>query len=695
MKPQKKSIRDFFSAVPRNATSAAGLQSTLPQRNANNALAHQPNPPDDSGEIQDASPPVTHTPLSSSNPSVSTAPSTVRGASADAPPFNPSQTSANSGASRRIESNGQQVVLNSDSDEDSLPDLDFGIPMTRVKAVATTTTMTATRSKRTSEDQIDGLRKPSKKAKGDRINFSALVQAAQKNRETERQIQEHKTALEAPLEAPVNASVPINEETLGQVVDDDDDPDKAHRLFQAIQRTNATQLESTFHFFQDNSDSIQVRPAFPINSLPNHRWVSNFEDSHAREQAFMTGFAQQVFRLQELPQELASWMIDQISSSRNEALSCRYIEILESERHNKHLRALLVGTKLEALFRAIGANMTQLEALAELMPVSVPQSETRASLPPPLISIVRLLERAAPCLRSKARGRALYLLCHVCLDDRVMADAAMLHTIQDAMEAILTSAVGSPSPQHDIHTLISSQLSDVVPPLLAKVTHPLLQRNLVRSFPTTSPLTAYLQRHLALAFLVHPTPVDVPLADPKVSNLIYKHIKNSPRFRINKETDYNHLAARLALLDTAVGSGLLDVPYQPLSSPATSEAGSSPVRAPAPASSEVKDFNKQVDGLARQLQLLGNSIVEAGAAVDLTIMDTKDSIERLRARLEHAVRIGGKKAHNVFGNEDEDARLKVNRFFKNGLKDSMPAPLRGISDEDADVLPDLADCSKT
>jgi hypothetical protein len=205
-----------------------------------------------------------------------TAPSTIRAASADAPPFNPSQTSANSGTSRRIESNGQQVVLNSDSDDDSLPDLDFGIPTAKVKTI---TTMTTTRSKRTSEDQVDGLRKPTKKARDDKINFNTLVRTAQKNLETERQIQEHKAALERSLEEPVNTTITIDEETLGQVVDDDDDDDpaKAHRLFQAMQRTNATQLESTFHFFHDNSDSIQVRPRFPISSLPNHRWVSNFE----------------------------------------------------------------------------------------------------------------------------------------------------------------------------------------------------------------------------------------------------------------------------------------------------------------------------------------------------------------------------------------------------------------------------------
>jgi hypothetical protein len=169
------------------------------------------------------------------------------------------------------------MVLNSDSDDDSLPDLDFGLPA--IKAKTTTTTTTTTRLKRTSEGQTDGLRKPTKRPKEDSIDFNALVRAAQKNREIERQIQEHKAALEKSYEEPVNATVAINQETLGHVVDDDNDPEKAHRLFQAMQRTNATQMESTFYFFQDNSDSIQVRPKFPASSLPNHRWVSNFQGS--------------------------------------------------------------------------------------------------------------------------------------------------------------------------------------------------------------------------------------------------------------------------------------------------------------------------------------------------------------------------------------------------------------------------------
>lgn len=85
-----------------------------------------------------------------------------------------------------------------------------------------------------------------------------------------------------------------------------------------------------------------------------------------------------------------------VSQSRNEALSCRYIEILESEPHNKHLRTLLDNDRLDSLFGAMGANTTQLKAQTELVPISVPRTETKVLLPPSLVSVARLLQQAAP-----------------------------------------------------------------------------------------------------------------------------------------------------------------------------------------------------------------------------------------------------------------------------------------------------------
>ncbi|KAF1835793.1 hypothetical protein BDW02DRAFT_597024 [Decorospora gaudefroyi] len=693
-RPPKRDIRDFFSPAPRNTTSTANA--ALPQRslptnvetpNTNNAPTPRSRTPTSSENVPPAATNAT-TPLAASNLSfASTAPSTC----------NPSQASAPSGASRRVTSNGQQVVLNSDSDTDSLPDLDFGelAPRQKPNMSATTVTTTfTTRLKRASDDEDDGLRKPPKKSRSDQRMLERLVKTARTNLDTERKIREHQAALDQSLDHLPTTNVTLDEETLGQVVQgDEDDPDKARRLFQAMQRTNATRMESTFHFFGDTSDSVPARARFPINSLPNHCWVSNFQGSNSRDQAFLTGLAQRVFRIRELPRELASWMIEQICSDQDESLNTKYLEILES--HHEHFRAVLDIKRLHALFKTIGANTEQLDSQAEIAPVCQPQSTQKPVLPPPLPSIAKLLQRAAPWLRTKARSRALYILCHVCLDDRVMADADTLRTVQDAIEAIichfadnhrLTSAVGSPLPQQDIQSLIISQLSETIPQLVAKVTHPQLQRNLICAFPASSPLTAYLQRHLAISFFLQPTTVNVPLADPTVPSAVHEHLKRSSAFRINKQTDYAHLAARLALLDVAIGPGLLTVPYQPLISPATSQAGSSPIRAPVPATSEVRDFNKEIDALTQQIKLLGNSIVEAGAVVDLTIFDAKDTVERTCARLQHAVRIGGKKHHDIFG-DDEDKQLKVSKYFTKTWKTSAPPPSIFDAEDDAETGP--------
>lgn len=226
------------------------------------------------------------------------------------------------------------------------------------------------------------------------------------------------------------------------------------------------------------------------------------------------------------------------------------------------------------------------------------------------------------------------------------------------------------------------QLRVLLPDLIPRVDNPILQRDLIYALPTRSPLTAYFQRYLALSFLLYPESLDITFADLKLAKLLRQHIRKSPHFQVRKQTDYGVLTARLALLDIAIGPGPMSVPYQPLVSPPTSNPGSSPVIAPVPVSSEINDFNAEVDTLTQCIKILGNSIVEASASVDLSVLDAKDCIERLTARLEHAVRIGGKKPHNLFGGDDENRQLKVTDIFRKVAKSAAAEPSQGIFDDD-------------
>jgi hypothetical protein len=295
MRPQKKSekkperklsIKDFFKPATGKPQGATKDTSPLLPGTASH-LSWRAEPTfhiDTDAELTRATPsPLSNTPLSQRDSvPLGTITSTTLAAlpvastnyvtSPDVPPT-ASQTSAHSGAgaSKRVVSNGKQVVLNSDSDSDSLPDLDFGGLTTSFKTVAP-----ITRPKRTTEYDDDGLRKPERRVKSKKSQFDHVVETAQRGRELERIISEHKANLEDNLEEAPAVDFVFDENVLGQAIHDEDDTDTAHRLFLAMQRTNATHIESVFHFFNDNSDLPAVRSNFPANSLPEHHWTTSF-----------------------------------------------------------------------------------------------------------------------------------------------------------------------------------------------------------------------------------------------------------------------------------------------------------------------------------------------------------------------------------------------------------------------------------
>ncbi|KAF3048299.1 hypothetical protein E8E12_011650 [Didymella heteroderae] len=668
-----KSILHFFKSVPRSsqekspaaaaaaAANTAGRHVTQPPVPSSNAL---PDPAPTSA----AGPSVSFGSNASTVEDAPTAEDTTMTSIETLPPTT-SQTSATSRASKRVLSNGREAVLNSDSDSDSLGELEFNVgpPAPKPPRIPTHTGRTTRRT--AFEDEPELRRPPQAVRNNGKRSFNQLMETAQKNLDTERKIQERKAEL-AKIEDEEergSATADMNRDTLKQAIQAGDDSDQADRLYTAMRRTNEGRALTAYHFFED-APSLSLISPFPERRLPDQGWTACFKVPSTRDHAFLTGFAQQVFRLHELPKEIATWMIDEICLGHSPALDQKYLEILQT--HDEQLQKQLNAKRLDVIFKSIGAQVDNMKVDAEIIPTEA-HAKNERPIPPSLKRIAMLLTSAAPWLHSKARNHAFHLLCYACLDDRLLQYQDVLNSVQDAIEAVvcqyadshkLTSGVGSPPPD-DVHSLITSQLTYIIPKLLSRVTNPLLQANLIHSFPTRSPLTAYLRRHLALSFLFYPKTVEVPLTDPQLLKLIHDHLDHSTHYRMSKVTNYSHVAARFGLLDIAIGPGPGSVPYVPLLSPPPSETGSPPPLTPTPGSSEVKEFNKEVDALAQHIKIIGNSIVETGAALDLTILEAKERCERLFWRLQHAVRIGGKKAENVFG-DDDGKQLKVKEFFK-------------------------------
>lgn len=163
-------------------------------------------------------------------------------------------------------------MLNSDSDSDSMGELDFGLPASQPKIP----THTGRSTRRTGFEEPELRRPPKSNRKNGKRPFSQLLETAQKSLDTERQIQEHKAALEKAEEQVAPVASALDKNALKQAIRDDTDPDQADRLLKAMQRTNEVQAQTTYHFFEDTHGGSSLLP-FPQRSLPDHSWTACFE----------------------------------------------------------------------------------------------------------------------------------------------------------------------------------------------------------------------------------------------------------------------------------------------------------------------------------------------------------------------------------------------------------------------------------
>ncbi|KAF2655485.1 hypothetical protein K491DRAFT_778675 [Lophiostoma macrostomum CBS 122681] len=658
---KKRSITEFFKPTekltaaqgltPTHRTASAALETALPRRPAQitfrgGSIRRFPDArtPDRHHESRSPDPVVSRTSaLAPAHPNKDHHKQSPRVSTSSVHPAT-SQSSTTSGGSKKTIVNGEHVVLNSDSDSDELEEIDFGVRQPSSPRMASndsppTLTQHNVPSLRSHlRVQDDGLRKPPNKYKFARPTLSGLVEAARRDAENERRIAAEKAELDRVAEEVPADDEAMSKEALAEVVEENEEGDKAQRLYLAMQRTNALDLSCTFHFFRENFailNSQQVQEAtFPLSSLPPHGWVAAFEDAQRREQAFLTGFARQIFQFQQLPEELAYWMIDQLRVSQNDALNARYTELLQE--HSQHLSATLNTIKLDDIFAKLGADIRCVSLEQPIVPSFEPLQRSKRPLPSSLNYVIQLLRSAGKSLSREARTHALRILSLLCLDDSVIADASTLHNVQEAIEALFLE-----STRNELDVLLDY--------LVPHVTHPILQNNLVQSLPSSTPLLASFRQHLALAFIVHPTPLPGLVPGHTISLMIHDHLDRSPDFLITRDTSYASLAARFTLLDLGVGPGLTKIPPPRKSN--TAQGKNKQLGLPPPTGltkAEVK-FNQEIDMLAQHIKFIINRISEAGAITDPTRLDAKDNGEKLVHRLQSAARIGGRKRFDLFG----------------------------------------------
>ncbi|KAF2745874.1 hypothetical protein M011DRAFT_469135 [Sporormia fimetaria CBS 119925] len=543
---------------------------------------------------------------------------------------------------RRISSDGQSEVPDSDCDSES-PDEEVRRPP-------------VTQPRFYLPIKQNPLRKPPTTTTGTNDSLKWLVESAKKSAKKEQRIAALKADLNKSIDNTVKGDLTIDEETLAGVVQDEEEgDDKAKRLYLAMQRTNALESDPSFHFFRSEPGPLLHMP-FPAHSLTDFPGPDPFEI----DDAFLSGYAQQLFSHQGLPEELAIWMTVQICAGPDRGLCPRYLELLQS--NFQRMRNILTPKVLRSIFSSIGGDTWQIKE--EIRPTLAEHQGHAKSVPRQLANILRLLRAAAPCcdMEFDFRQEALLLLLHIVFDNTVRSDVDTLISVQDTIEALMHKL-------REDHKAIYDNLIDS---FCKRLHHPILQHKLVSSLSTRSGTTHSFRRHLALAFLLYPT-IPMPSLDNDdanpydISDTINNLLRTSPIFQVNRKTSHSALAASISLLDIAIGPGPIKPPVPPAklpsSPPPTREETLEYEREVLKYERGIIPFNKRIDALVQDIKVnIGNKIVEAGAISDLSRLEAKDAVERLCHRLESAVRVGGRRKRGFFSEKEEVGR-GVKRMF--------------------------------
>ena len=124
-----------------------------------------------------------------------------------------------------------------------------------------------------------------------------------------------------------------------------------------------------------------------------------------------------------------------------------------------------------------------------------------------------------------------------------------------------------------------------------------------------------------------------------------------PEFKVNRDTDYHQLGAKISILDVIVDNGL-SAEYDMRDEAAENE------------------FNEEIDRLIAHVQKMASSINDAGASF-MSRLDAKEVIEGFRYRLAYAVRTKSAPKASIFNalkKDDSEGIRKQSKLMEKHFK---------------------------
>ncbi|KAK4124975.1 hypothetical protein N657DRAFT_570266 [Parathielavia appendiculata] len=425
------------------------------------------------------------------------------------------------------------------------------------------------------------------------------------------------------------------------------DEGNREKLLRAVKRTEATVGRKEWYFFdgQDGLPSntgIEVRLAFP-KAQATGAWAFLADERH-RAEAFEDGLPYHVqCRMQDLPDEIFQWIVDEAPREKSKHLRDEYVRLLSV--CPDQIGRLMDQDLVVKLFRNLGASeqavATGSHPSSERGAPYSEQGRTRLEI------VLRILTETAHALKIGPLTRTMAILLRLGIDNVVRDDQAIAAEFQNALLQVALAV-----PWRSWNNFCG-HAGDSVYSLAQDAT---LRWKAVSSIPLLHPKLVDLRRRLALIFVFD----DVrrgfsPPQDTFSIRSVIDRLDQADEFIVDRSnTDYFELLALGEMLSVAVGDG--SPPADDTSSEAT------------------KHYNAEVDELAHRVKFMWSNIHEQGAAY-MSRLEARVQLRDFERKLQHVVRTRPPPKEDIFGLnavEEEAERPKQQQFMQRFL--SKPEP---------------------
>ncbi|KAL1840601.1 hypothetical protein VTJ49DRAFT_288 [Mycothermus thermophilus] len=450
-------------------------------------------------------------------------------------------------------------------------------------------------------------------------------------------------------EAPADGS--LHDDMLAMLPGSGDD--HGGKLLRAVKRTEANVEKRVWYFFDRQPDAneaaVHVRKTFP-KSKATGVW-SMLASEKNRLEVFEDGLPYNVeCRMRNLPDEIFEWVLHEAPWEKSRRLRDEYVRLLGACSHQ--IGRVLNESAVLGMFRDLGASVRALETTAFPPATSGPSgAESEQGAPYPeqarvrLETVLRILGATAHGANLQVLTRTTSILLRLGIDHIVREDQAIGTAYQDALLRFV-SAVS--------FRAWNSFCGDVSDSLYNHTQSSTLRWNAVSSIPILHARLAELRRRLALVFVFDdPRRGYSPAAETFSIRSVIDRLEHADEFVIDRNTtDFPELLSLCELLIVAVGDG---------NPPSFDDYDVSP--------EAIRQYNAEVDELARKIKHMWSNIHEQGAAY-ISRLEARSHLKDFERKLHHVIRTRPRPKEDIFGinpTEEELDRPRQQQFMRRFL----------------------------